>query len=289
MHAPTSPAALTDPPRWRMPPLVKASAALHLGAGAAVLAAPAVWPWALGAVALDHALVTATGLWPRSTWLGPNLRRLPESSAARHEVSITIDDGPNPAVTPAVLDILDAAQARATFFCIAAHAQAHPQLCREIVRRGHSVQNHSHAHSHTFSLLGPRGFAREIARAQDVLAQITGQRPRFFRAPAGLRNPFLAPVLFDLQLELVSWTRRGFDTVRRDPGNVLARLTRGLRAGDILLLHDGNMAYTAGGRPVVLEVLPALLKRFADAGLRAVTLAEALPSPIPAALVRVAA
>jgi peptidoglycan/xylan/chitin deacetylase (PgdA/CDA1 family) len=261
-----------------MLPLVKASAALHLGAGAAVIAVPAVWPWALGAVVLNHALVTATGLWPRSTWLGANVRRLPEASAARGEVSVTIDDGPNPEVTPAVLDLLDAAGARATFFCIAAHAQAHPQLCREIVRRGHSVQNHSHAHAHTFSLLGPRGFAREIARAQDALAQITGQRPRFFRAPAGLRNPFLAPVLFELQLELVSWTRRGFDTVRTDPTNVLARLTRDLRGGDILLLHDGNMAHTASGRPVVLEVLPALLKRCADAGLRAVTLPEAMPA-----------
>jgi len=286
MHASTPPAPLTSPPRWHALPLVKASAAVHLGAGAVVIAAPSLWPWALGAVALDHALVTATGLWPRSTWLGPNVRCLPDASAARREVSVTIDDGPNPEVTPAVLDLLDAAGARATFFCIAARAQAHPQLCREIVRRGHSVQNHSHAHSHTFSLLGPRGFAREIARAQDALAQITGLRPRFFRAPAGLRNPFLAPVLFDLQLELVSWTRRGFDTVRRDPADVLSRLTRDLRAGDILLLHDANMARTAAGRPLVLDVLPALLKRFADAGLRAVTLPDAIP---PTTLARAAA
>ena len=276
MHAPTSPAPLNPAPRWRMPLLMKASGALHLGAGAAVLAAPAVWPWALGAVALNHALVAATGLWPRSTWLGPNLRRLPDASAARGEVSLTIDDGPDPAVTPAVLDLLDAAGARATFFCIAAHAEAHPQLCREIVRRGHSVQNHSHRHSHTFSLLGMRAINREITRAQDALAQITGQRPRFFRAPAGLRNPFLAPVLHALQLDLVSWTRRGFDTVRRDPANVLARLARDLHAGDILLLHDGHAARTASGKPLVLEVLPALLKRFEALGLRAVTLPEAM-------------
>ncbi len=276
MHAPTPPAPLIDTLRWRMPLLVKASAALHVAAGAAVIAAPATWPWALSAVALDHALVTATGLWPRSTWLGPNLRRLPAASAARGEVSLTIDDGPDPAVTPAVLDLLDAADARATFFCIAAHAEAHPALCREIVRRGHSVQNHSHRHSHTFSLLGPRAFARELERAQDALAQITGQRPRYFRAPAGLRNPFLAPVLHGLRLELVSWTRRGFDTVRRDPADVLGRLTRDLHAGDILLLHDGNAARTADGRPVVLDVLPALLTRFEALGLRAVTLPEAM-------------
>ena len=288
MHAPTSPSPLALTPRWRLPLLVKASGALHLGAGAAVIAAPAVWPWALGAVALNHALVTATGLWPRSTWLGANIRRLPEAATARGEVSLTIDDGPNPEVTPAVLDLLDAAGARATFFCIAEHAQAHPQLCREIVRRGHSVQNHSHRHSHTFSLLGLRGIKRELTRAQEALAQITGQRPRFFRAPAGLRNPFLAPVLHELGLELVSWTRRGFDTVKRDPADVLARLTRGLRAGDILLLHDGHGARTAAGRPVVLEVLPALLQRFEGAGLRALTLPDSLP-PLATAPIRQAA
>jgi len=276
MHARTTHAPPADAARWRLPLLLKASGAVHLGAGAAVIAAPAVWPWALGAVALDHALVAATGLWPRSTWLGQNMRRLPAASAARGEVSITIDDGPDPEVTPAVLDLLDAAGARATFFCIATHAEAHPQLCREIVRRGHSVQNHSHRHSHTFSLLGMRGIRLEIERAQDALAQITGQRPRFFRAPAGLRNPFLAPVLHSLALELVSWTRRGFDTARRDPADVLARLTHDLHAGDILLLHDGHAARTAGGRAVVLDVLPALLARFGASGLRAVTLPEAM-------------
>ena len=127
-------------------------------------------------------------------------------------------------MTPAVLDLLDAHGAHATFFCIAERARAHPALCREIVRRGHSVQNHSDRHSHRFSLLGPRAMAREIAAAQAALADITGEAPRFFRAPAGLRNPFLAPVLQRLDLQLVSWTRRGFDTVRRDPAAMLARL-----------------------------------------------------------------
>ncbi|MEO5696987.1 MAG: polysaccharide deacetylase family protein [Burkholderiaceae bacterium] len=281
MPASTTPTATVAVSRSRVPMLVKASVACHLGAGAVIVAAPALWPWALGAVALDHALITATGLWPRSTWLGGNLRRLPEASTARGEVSITIDDGPDPQVTPAVLDVLDAASARATFFCIAAHVERHPQLAREIVRRGHSVQNHSHLHSHTFSLLGPRGYAREIARAQEALSQIVGQAPRFFRAPAGLRNPFLAPVLDKLELQLVSWTRRGFDTVRTEPAGVLERLTRALGAGDILLLHDGNSALAPSGKPVVLEVLPALLRRLQHEGLRAVTLADAIPMGAP--------
>ena len=265
-----------QPPRWRPPALIKASVACHLGAAAAVAAAPALWPWALGAVALNHALITGTGLWPRSTWLGDNLRRLPLAAAARNEVSLTLDDGPDPAVTPAVLDLLDAHGARATFFCIAQRAALHPALCREIVRRGHSVQNHSQHHHHSFSLLGMHRFTQEIGAAQHTLAAITGQAPRFFRAPAGLRNPFLAPVLQRLDLQLVSWTRRGFDTVRRDPADVLARLSHRLAAGDIVLLHDGNAALAPSGRPVVLEVLPGLLQRFAAAGLRTVTLPQAL-------------
>lgn len=275
MHAPPSPHPPLPPARWPLPPLLKASLACHLGAGALALAQPPLWPWALGAVALDHALVTGTGLWPRSTWLGSNLLRLPAAAVARREVALTIDDGPDPAVTPAVLDLLDAHGARATFFCIARQAQRHPALAREIVRRGHSVQNHSHRHSHRFSVLGPGAIRRELRAAQDALAQVTGQRPAYFRAPAGLRNLFLAPVLHELDLQLVAWTRRGFDTRDADPVAVLARLVRGLAGGDILLLHDRHGAIAPSGRPVALEVLPGLLARCAGAGLRLVTLPEA--------------
>ncbi|MBX3622725.1 MAG: polysaccharide deacetylase family protein [Rhizobacter sp.] len=266
----------SSPLRWHAPVLVKATLACHLAAGVAVLAEPASWPWALAAVVLNHAVLTAAGLWPRSSWLGSNLQRLPEAAVQRREVALTLDDGPDPQVTPAVLDLLDAHGARATFFCIAEQAARHPQLCREIVARGHSVQNHSHRHVHTFSFSGPQAFAREIDRAQETLAQLTGQRPLYFRAPAGFRNLFLAPVLDERRLQLVSWTRRGYDTVRRDPKRVLQRLTRGLAAGDILLLHDRGSATAASGHPVVLEVLPALLHRLHDEGLRAVTLPQAM-------------
>lgn len=261
---------------WPWPPLFKASAALHAGAAALALV-PGGWPWGLGALAANHALLTAAGLWPRSTLLGPNVTRLPPASAARGEVAITIDDGPDPEVTPAVLDQLDAAGARATFFCIAERAAAQPALLREIVRRGHAVQNHSLAHRHHFSLLGPRGFAAEIGRAQELLTDLAGRAPHGFRAPAGLRNPLLDPVLHRLGLHLVSWTRRGFDTREADPQRVLQRLMRGLAGGDILLLHDGHAARSAGGRAVILDVLPALLQRCREAGLTPVTLNDALP------------
>jgi peptidoglycan/xylan/chitin deacetylase (PgdA/CDA1 family) len=209
--------------------------------------------------------------------LGPNHTRLPAPAATRRAVALTFDDGPDPEVTPRVLDLLDAAGTRATFFCIAERARAHGGLVREIVARGHDVQNHSHGHRHHFALLGPGAMAREIDRAQQVLADLTGQRPHCFRAPAGLRNPFLDPALHRLDLHLVSWTRRGFDTTTGDSPRVLQRLVQGLAAGDILLLHDGHARRSAQGVAVVLEVLPALLQQCRAAGLRGETLRAALP------------
>jgi peptidoglycan/xylan/chitin deacetylase (PgdA/CDA1 family) len=138
------------------------------------------------------------------------------------------------------------------------------------------VENHSLRHRHDFSLLGPRGYLREIGAAQEALAAAAGSAPRFFRAPAGLRNPFLEPALARLGLELVSWTRRGFDTASADPATVRARLVRGLAAGDILLLHDGHAARGRDGFASVLAVLPRLLEDLSAAGLRPVTLRAAL-------------
>ncbi|MET0541388.1 MAG: polysaccharide deacetylase family protein [Variovorax sp.] len=272
----TASSASAMPDASRMPPIFVASAGVHALALGAAVVVPGAWPWALGVVALNHALITGAVLMPRGSLIGPNVTRLPQAAIERRELALTIDDGPDPEVTPQVLDLLDAAGARATFFCIAERVAAHPGLAREIIARGHSIQNHTAIHRHDFSLLGPRGYAAEISRAQDMLVAVTGQRPTCFRAPAGFRNPFLAPVLRRLGLSLVSWTRRGFDTRERDAAKVLARLSRNMSAGDILLMHDGNAARTANGRPVVLEVLPPLLQKIAQARLRAVTLPEGL-------------
>lgn len=259
-----------------MPPLLRASIGLHALAAGATIAAPPLWPWALSGVVLDHALLTAGGLIPRSAWLGPNLTHLGPASTARAEIALTLDDGPDPELTPAVLDLLDAAGARATFFCIGRRARAWPTLTRHIVERGHSVQNHSLAHRHVFSLLGPRAMAAEVGQAQDILADITGVRPTCFRAPAGLRNPWLDPILHRLDLRLVSWTRRAFDTREPRAERVVARLTRGLAGGDILLLHDHHAARDANGRAVVLDSLPALLRAVQAAGLHSITLPQAM-------------
>jgi len=125
-------------------------------------------------------------------------------------------------------------------------------------------------------LLGPGGLMQELALSQDTLTRISGQPPQFFRAPAGLRNMFLQPVLAKLGLRLASWSARGFDTRIGDAERIKKRLLRDVRPGAILLMHDGHAARTAQGVPVILEALPAVLEAAAAAGLRTVTLGEAL-------------
>jgi peptidoglycan-N-acetylglucosamine deacetylase len=263
-------------PRWQPTRLIQASFALHALALVFLLVEPVQWRWALGAILANHAVLTLFGLWPRSHWLGPNWTRLPVAATARREIALTIDDGPDPAVTPQVLDILDRYAVHATFFCIGEKAAQYPNLCREIVRRGHAVENHSQHHRWHFSMLGYAGFKRELQTAQDTLTAITGQQPLFFRAPAGLRNPILDPVLTRLGLRLVSWSTRAFDTRIGDAERVEQSLLHGLRAGAILLLHDGNAAPTPDGVPVILETLPMLLDAATTAHLRFVTLRQSL-------------
>jgi peptidoglycan-N-acetylglucosamine deacetylase len=268
--------------RWRPTPIVSCSVLLHLGAAAAAAMQPGLWPWALAMVAANHLLLTLAMLWPRGQLLGPNVVRLPAAAIARREVSLTFDDGPDAEITPRVLDLLDRHRAKASFFCVGEKLAAHPQIAREIVRRGHSIENHSLRHSHAFALYGFFRMAREVASAQAIVASVAGRAPLFFRAPMGLRSPLLDPVLARCRLRCVSWTRRGLDTLDGNPQRVLHRLAGALQAGDILLLHDGGCARTADGKPVMLVVLPMLLERLAAAGLTSVPLPAALGDGPPA-------
>ena len=262
---------------WQPSFFLSASALLHIFAVLFVLILPQCWLWIMAVIIADHLTIVTAGLLPRCQWLGKNWTHLPTAAAKRGEIALTIDDGPDSEVTPQVLDILDSYNMKATFLCIGQRAETYPDLCREIVQRGHAVENHTQHHWHYFSLLINTAQIRaEIEAAQQSLAAITGIRPLFFRPTAGLRNFLLEPVLCRLNLQLVSWTRRGFDTREKQPALVLAKLLKNLKAGDILLLHDGHAARTAEGVPIVVEVLPQLLAAIKEAKLNPVTLRAAI-------------
>jgi peptidoglycan/xylan/chitin deacetylase (PgdA/CDA1 family) len=250
---------------------------VHAAALATALASPRNWQAAAAAVIANHVIIGTIGVLPRSTLLGPNIRRLPDG-APGDALSLTFDDGPDPALTPRILDMLDEAGARATFFCIGERVDAHPALVAEMRDRGHGVENHSYSHPNLFSLLGPRAMQREVARAQESIRQHSGKRPRFFRAPAGVQSPWLASVLSGEAMSLVSWTRRGYDAVSRDSRQVANRLLTNLAAGDILLLHDGKAGGVVAHPRVVFDALTTVLREMQQRGLRSEPLHSITPS-----------
>ncbi len=257
-------------PRW--PQFIGWSCAWHAAMAAGAAVTPQHWPLWLGGAALNHGVLMTASMLPRSPLLGPNITRLPEPSRRRGEICLSFDDGPDPATTPAVLALLEEAGARASFFCIGDQLARHPALARRIVEAGHSIENHTQKHHHSFAFRPASGLRAEIIAAQKLIEQTVGVAPVFFRAPAGMRNPFLQTVLADLDLRLASWTRRGFDTVERQPARVLQRLERNLSAGDLLLLHDGHSARDSSQQAVILTVLPSLLQAIASQNLKAVSL-----------------
>mgnify|MGYP005856335279 CR=1 FL=1 len=201
---------------------------------------------AVAVIALAHAALMLPMFLPRLGGLGPVCTRF---NAAAREVWLTIDDGPDPADTPAILDLLDRHGARATFFVKGELAERHPELLAAIVARGHTLGNHTHTHpAASFWCISPARLDRELAACNAAIARVTGEAPRLFRAPVGIKSPFLHPRLDRLGMRLVAWSARGFDGVAGfDPERVVARLLRRLAPGSILVVHQGIRG--ADGRP----------------------------------------
>jgi len=209
---------------------------------------------ALGVLALSHALVLYPTLRPNVQWLGPVLTRF---ESAEKEVWLTIDDGPTED-TIAILDRFDAHSVKATFFVKGVLAEKRPEMIQEMVRRGHTVANHSHTHpSATFWCLPPSRIAAQIERCNDVLRRITGSAPLFFRAPVGTKNPAVHPALDRLGMTLVGWSARAFDTRTNNPERVVKRIMPDIIPGAIILLHQGREASPQMISRVIEEVLRA--------------------------------
>ena len=219
------------------------------------------WSAGLPLMLASHALYWWGVFAPGSALYGPVLSRMP----TREPVAwLTIDDGPS-VDTPAILDLLDAHAAKATFFLVGDRAAAQPDLVREIVRRGHGIGNHSRSHPQAwFWALGPARMRNEIEGAQRQLQDVTGVAPVWFRAVVGHANPFVSAPLRDLGLARVAWSARGFDAVDGDVDGVVAKIDQGLGPGAIVLLHEG----ARHGRNV--EIIARVLQRLDALGYRTV-------------------
>jgi peptidoglycan-N-acetylglucosamine deacetylase len=230
---------------------------------------PPLWLAALAvgiysAVVLSGVFVLGLRMFVDAVVCGPEAAR---------GVALTFDDGPDPVHTRAILDILDAHDARATFFVIGRKAALHPEVVAEIVARGHDVGVHGYAHDRLFSLRGPRTVRRDLERSVDVLTQITKERPVLFRPPIGHTNPTIARIAEALDLTVVGGSVAGYDGIAAaDPRAVARRILSKLDDGRIVLLHD---AAERGDRvPAAIAALPTILAAMKDRNLPSVRLRD---------------
>ncbi len=208
-------------------------------------------------------------VWPSAQLFGPTIRRTGDASA----MALTFDDGPNPAITPQLLGLLDRHQVKATFFLIGAWVREAPSLANEIAARGHTVGNHTDTHP-SLALLSRRRITRELARCDDAVESATARKPRWMRPPFGFRSPFLDGILRRRGgAGVVMWSAWARDWKPQPTAPVIERLRRA-RGGDIVLLHDGDHRVMNSDRRHTVAALEYWLPRWKDSGIRFVTLDE---------------
>ena len=196
------------------------------------------------------------GLYGGIQFLAGRQRLLVRGTAA-DGYALTFDDGPDPDITPRVADALLAAGAVGTFFMIGVHARQHPGIVRRLLRDGHQVGHHTMNHQR-LSRIAPRKALEEWRTGRDVIENIAGVRCPYFRPPHGSLPPYLLPAIWKSGDSVVLWSCSTRDYTGHSFDGLNRRLAaRGLRGGDILLMHDVN------------EVAPRLLAGIAAIGLTA--------------------
>lgn len=217
-------------------------------------------------------LVSWAAIAPSSQLFGATIRETGDGS----KMAVTFDDGPNPAITPQLLDLLDRHDAKATFFLIGRFVKAYPDLAKEIAQRGHTIGNHTFTHP-PLALQSSSRIAEELRECDSAIEGATGRKPRWMRPPFGFRGPHLAPVLKSRGDEpMVMWSIWARDWKPQPPEPVIARLQRA-KGGDIVLLHDGDHRAPVGDRKHVLAALKYWLPRWKSAGLNFATLDDLKP------------
>ncbi|MEV6162395.1 polysaccharide deacetylase family protein [Streptomyces sp. NPDC052052] len=239
-------------------------------------------PAALRAPLAMSALVLTAHIGPAATWL-PGLRRrcLPSLAGLGHpgHIALTFDDGPDPRSTPHFLQVLDRLSTRATFFVLGERLLRHPELGRDIARRGHELAVHGWTHDRPWLPTALRD-AREVARAAEAVRSIAGVRPLWYRPPYGILTGGRWAAALRAGLRPVLWSAWGRDwTEDATPEGVAVTVLSGLRGGGTVLLHDTDLTATDRWRPT-LTMLPGLISGLRAEGLTVGPLADHGLAPV---------
>jgi peptidoglycan/xylan/chitin deacetylase (PgdA/CDA1 family) len=237
--------------------------------------------------AVGVGLIAYAAVYPRAQLFGATLCR----TNSPRKLAITFDDGPNPSITPKLLELLAKHKAAATFFLVGKYVRECPDLVRETAARGHVLANHTETHPNLF-WLSSSAIRGELQQCNEAIATITGAAPKWFRPPFGFRNPWVVKAAAELSMCTVMWSLIPGDwnpqPVEKLIGNLQPianhaqqNLASPAATGDILCLHDGGHRALNADRTLTLKALEHWLPRWRDAGLEFVTIEEAVSTPAP--------
>jgi peptidoglycan/xylan/chitin deacetylase (PgdA/CDA1 family)/uncharacterized membrane protein YbhN (UPF0104 family) len=250
--------------------VIAAGGAMALVVGSALVG----WAgWALfGMVCLLVLLWAYASFTPNSPLFG---RVVTGRGTNDRVLALTFDDGPSPEWTPPVLDALRDGGARATFFVLGRHVEAHPELVRRISDEGHEIASHGYDHA-LLTFASRADVERQLDRTEQSLANALGETPkaRLFRAPHGFRNPSVSRVTSRRGYEVVGWTKGVWDTAKPGVEAIVRRTIGGFRPGGILLLHDADGSGAGDDRSQTAEAVPEIVERAHAAGYELVTVSE---------------
>lgn len=217
----------------------------------------------VGAAGVGVAMAAAHGAFYRNSPIfGRVMGRL---STTGHDVALTFDDGPNPRATPRILDTLAEEGMHATFFMLGRHVERWPQLARRVADEGHAIGNHGYHHQRLHAR-GPAYTRLDMQLGTQIIRDATAVDPRFFRAPHGFRNPWVAGIARELGQRVVGWTLGVWDADRPGVAVIAERVRRGARPGCIVLLHDGDAYDADGDRLQTAEALPLIISDLRASG-----------------------
>ncbi len=207
---------------------------------------------------------------PTGQWYGRTFTGLPPGSK---KLALTYDDGPNDPHTLRLLEVLAKHEVCATFFLIGRYAKQRPDIARAIARAGHAIGNHTFSHPNLI-FASARQTRAELQTCEQALYDAVGDHSRLFRPPFGGRRPGTLQLVRSLGLEPVMWRVAGLDWKAPPAENIERRVSRQIRGGDVILLHDGDHQAFGADRSQTVIATDRLIARYKSEGYEFVTVTE---------------
>jgi peptidoglycan/xylan/chitin deacetylase (PgdA/CDA1 family) len=220
---------------------------------------------AVAAVAAGYQSMAPTGQWYGHTFTG--------LAPGTKQLALTYDDGPNDPHTLRLLEVLAKHDVRVTFFLIGRYVRQHPEIAREVVKAGHVVGNHTFTHP-LLTLKSASEVRRELTDCRSALQDAIGEHSNLFRPPFGGRRPAVLRVARELGLEPVMWNVTGYDWNAPPSAAIEQKVSKQIRGGDVVLLHDGGHKQMGADRSQTILATDHLIARYQSEGYKFATILE---------------